>query len=136
MNTTHHITTTISQRLIACAGVIVLFAVFFALPLYAAVNLCTMPCCHHDGSSEQPAVGAGMSGCASDCSISADAATAAESIRSVAPARRGLEHAIAATQVVAAITTASDGVPPVRDEARPRSSSAAPLHVLNSLFRI
>src|ERR1044071_1629274 len=62
------------QRILAACGVLGLFSVMFALPLYVALTLCAMPCCHHGGSV---AMTSDMTGCATTpCSIRSDEVSA------------------------------------------------------------
>jgi hypothetical protein len=64
------------QRILASLGVLAIFGVTFALPLYVALTLCAMPCCHHGGAGAGMTSG-GMAGCATaPCSIRSDEATA------------------------------------------------------------
>ena len=120
------------QRLLAGAGALVFFAVFFALPLYAAATLCTMPCCHHHDTAA-PVVSADSFACATDCVVSGDTATAATSAQFVAPADPVAVH-VPATPVVS-LVAAADFAAAV-DIGPPHASPSAPLHVLNSVFRI
>ena len=127
--------TTPRRRMFAGAVVLAFLAVFFALPLYAAMTICTMPCCEHDSSSGQPAVSAGMQGCASECAIRSDEAATTDTVRTLIPDSRGTVITVPATTIV---ISASASAPPsfAFDGGRSPSSSSAPLHVLNSLFRI
>lgn len=108
---------------------------FFVVPLYAALTLCTMPCCHHEsGSGAAPGLSADMSGCQTDCSIgSADAATMAAP--AVVPGNDAARNAVAVTVAGAVVepARATAAFPQTSGSAR---GSAAPLHVLNSTFRI
>ena len=122
------------RRLLAGAGAVVFLAVFFAMPLYAAVTLCKMPCCHHD-SATSPAMSADMPACATDCFVRSDEATAAATkARFVAPENRS----------VVVISTASfamigDATAPLRtpmDAGPAHAGGSAPLNLLNSVFRI
>jgi hypothetical protein len=62
------------QRILAACGVLGLFGVMFALPLYVALTLCAMPCCHHGGGV---AMTSDMTGCATTpCSIRSDEVSA------------------------------------------------------------
>jgi len=110
------------SRILAAAAALVFFAVFFAAPLYAAMTICTMPCCQQNAA------------CETACSIgAANAATTAA--RTVVPQDRRVEIA---TPIVAAVAAASDvrAVPVVRDAGGIHPPNAAPLHLLNSTFRI
>ena len=110
------------SRIFAAAAALVFFAVFFAAPLYAAMTICTMPCCQQSAA------------CETACSIGAgNAATTAA--RTVVPQDRRVEIA---TPVVAELLAASDmrAVPVVRDAGGIHPPNAASLHLLNSIFRI
>ena len=110
------------SRILAAAAALVFFAVFFAAPLYAAMTICTMPCCQQNEA------------CQAACSIGpANAATTAA--RTVVPQDRRVD---VATPVVAEIPAAPEmrAVPVVRDAGGIHPPNAAPLHLLNSTFRI
>ena len=116
--------------LIAGASVFIFFAAFFALPLYAAATLCTMPCCHHESASTDIA-SADLPGCDGDCAVRTDEVTAASSVRFVAAASAQATPVPAVTAVPAPCTPQAIFVAGV-----PHASHSAPLHVLNSVFRI
>src|SRR5947199_81581 len=51
---------TTMSRIFAAAAALVFFAVFFAAPLYAAMTICTMPCCQQSAACETAcSIGAG-----------------------------------------------------------------------------
>lgn len=120
------------------AGLLTLsfLGIFFALPLYAALSLCTMSCCGQEQSSAQT-VSAPMGACATTCAIAADAAKPSAAA-TFAPDGRGSDRAVPAPVVigfgVASIHTI-DHATDSGDHARHRASDA-PLHVLHSTFRI
>ena len=115
------------MKLKAVAVMLLFVVAFFAMPLYAAATLCVMPCCHQE--SAQPVVSAAM-GCATECLVRADEATAATPIGVIAP-----QSVIAFTIMVVDATniTTTDRVPQ-REQAH--APPAASLQVLNSIFRI
>jgi hypothetical protein len=122
------------RRLLAGAGVLVFVAVFFAMPLYAAATLCTMPCCAHDHSATS-AVAADMAACATDCLVQSDEATAASSLRFVAPESRVI-HLHSPAPVVLLTASANEGSSLAPDVGLSHSPCSAPVHLLNSVFRI
>lgn len=109
---------------------------FFVLPLWAALTLCTMPCCHHSGDTSSPVVTAAMTGCQTQCSIAAaNEATPTAAVVVPAPAHENGIAPAAATVVVVDVTV----VPSVlaSSAALPMTHGVdAPIHVLNSTFRI
>jgi hypothetical protein len=105
------------SRLSAAALAIVFVTVFFAAPLYAAVTICAMPCCHHDDAPQ----------C---CTISTEkvASTAA---RTVVPEQT--VAVIVPSETAQTVMPASCG----RDvRTHLERQIAIPLHLLNSTFRI
>lgn len=110
------------SRILAAAAALVFFAVFFAAPLNAAMTICTMSCCQQNEA------------CQTACSIGAgDAATTAA--RTVVPQERRVEVAM---PIVVEVPSAPDvrAVSVVRDAGGMHPPNAAPLHLLNSTFRI
>lgn len=124
---------TTQHRLLAGAGALVFFAVFFAIPLYAAAALCAMPCCHEDNAASL-AVSAGAPACATDCVVRSDEMTAAAKAHFVAPENR-VVVAISAMPLATLDATAIPMRTPLEGGTTPAASSH-PLHVLNSVFRI
>ena len=119
--------TKLRRRLSAGAAALVFFAMFFALPLYAATTLCTMPCCHNGAPGAK--LKADTPGCATECTITADDATVKAVSRYVAPSLVATAHAPIVSSVVASASPSSDAAPSP-------PASAPPLHLLNSIFRI
>ena len=120
------------SRFLAAFGAVLLFGVTFALPLYAALSLCTMPCCHgHNGKVVQ----ADMSGCAPQCVVVNDDATAANR-RAVTSERSASSTIAPSAPAVAAIADVRARSPIERDAGWLPHAAGAPLHVLNSTFRI
>lgn len=124
-------------RLFGGAALAAFLGAFFVMPLWAALTLCTMPCCHPAaGDTSSPVVTAAMTGCETECSIdAADDVTPTASVVVPTPAHEdGI--ALAATSVAAV-----DGTVPApvvaSSSALPMTHGAdAPIHVLNSTFRI
>jgi len=115
------------RRISAGAAALIFFAMFFALPLYAAATMCTMPCCHH--STPGAKLKSDLPACpTSECLTAADEATVKAVSRYVAPAVTGVVHV--SSQVVAITADAQTFAAP----SPPRS--APPLNLLNSVFRI
>ena len=105
------------SRFSAAALAVVFFAVFFAAPLYAAMTICAMPCCHHDDAP-------------TCCTIGTEkvASTAARTFVPEPPAA-----IIAPIETAQTVTSTSCG----RDvRTHLEVPIALPLHLLNSTFRI
>ena len=120
-------------RFLAAFGVVFLLGATVALPLVAALSLCTMPCCHHANGGK--VVQADMSGCAPQCVLVGDEATAAN--RQIVMPERSASSTIApSTPAVTAIADAAPRPPIERDAGWLPDAAGAPLHVLNSVFRI
>ena len=123
-----------ARRTLAVSAIVLFVGVFFALPLYAALMICTMPCCDHDTGTAGPVVSAGMTACATECVIRTDDATAT-SAPAIAPEKRANERAAVTTTPIAMVDS-----PTVTDagdrEAIDGSRAGAPVHLLNSVFRI
>ena len=116
------------RRVSAGAAALIFFAMFFALPLYAAATMCAMPCCHH--ATPGAKLKNNLPGCAgSECTITADDATVKAVSRYVAPA--AIAIALAPTSA-----TLLDSVVPRPDVAPEGGRRRPPLHLLNSTFRI
>lgn len=115
------------RRLSAGAAALVFFAMFFALPLYAATTMCSMPCCHHGATGK--VLKNDLPGCfGNECVITADDATVKAVSRYVAPAPTGIAHvALAIVAITADAQTLAAASPP---------RSVPPLNLLNSVFRI
>jgi hypothetical protein len=121
-----------SKRLFAALATISLFSVFFVLPLCTALMLCSMPCCHPDvaGSS---VFAVNRSACASECAVRADDRKPAE-VNATA-AEKGLDRS--APVVIAFVQPTRAAAAMIQHEANDAHRAAdAPLHVLNSVFRI
>lgn len=116
-------------RVLASICVTVFLTVFFAVPLYAAMTICTMPCCH----PTQTTISASMNGCGTECAVRADETTAAAA-RTLIPQSRTIT---VTAPLPSAIDVASE---PRMNAAIERDTGPlhgdAPLHVLNSIFRI
>lgn len=126
--------TTPRRRILAAVGMFVL-GVALAAPLFAALSLCTMPCCRHNNDTGLPIVGADMSGCMPECSVRVDDATQT-AVRTVGTERGGSVSAESAASVVVAVAAPPARVAVARDTGGHPRAAGAPLHVLNSLFRI
>ena len=121
---------TMTTRLRALFGVMALFGGLFVLPLCVALSLCTMPCCHH-GESDSAVVSADMN-CATECAVQSDDAT--ETTVATMP---GVHRAApVVVTVLFPLDAAPDIGPRARDAGAPHRVADAPLHVLNSVFRI
>lgn len=119
---------TLHRRISAGAAALIFFAIFFALPLYAAATLCAMPCCHHGGPGAK--LKNDLPGCpGGECTIAADDATVKAVSRYVAPSLVAISRvAMTASTVTPRTAHAETSLSPPR--------GAPPLHLLNSTFRI
>ena len=119
---------TTPRRISAGAAALIFFAMVFALPLYAAATMCTMPCCHH--STPGAKLKSDLPSCPiRECSITADDATVKAVSHYVAPTL------VAFTQVAVMATSLTTPAAHVETSLSP-PGSAPPLHLLNSTFRI
>ena len=121
------------RRLFGGLGLLVFVGAFFVAPLYAALELCAMPCC--EAGSDSPSVSSdAMAACQTECSIRQDAARSTEVV-SVMP--EGPNRLAASTAAVAVIV-AAPAAPSVAERLDAASVRGvdAPLHLLNSTFRI
>lgn len=122
------------RRLLGGMGLLVFVGAFFVVPLYASLALCAMPCCSE--TSESPSVSSdAMAACQTECSTRADAAASTD-VLSVMP-EGGPNRLAAGTAAVALVID-----PPAAPAATARQAIGsghgldAPLHLLNSTFRI
>lgn len=117
-------------RLFGGTGLLLLLVGVVFVPLYSALSLCTMPCCHQASPPEASATRQGPC-----CTINrSDAGNDAIAVSPAATPQRTLDTAGTA----AALTFAPAPNPPVATELatrafRPRD---CPLHILNSVFLI
>jgi hypothetical protein len=122
-----------TRRILAGFGVLAIFGGLFVLPLYAALTLCTMPCCHHENGPAGAVVSADMAACETECGFRADDATPT-TVAAVAP---GIPKTSPPAIAVAYFPAAP--APPVvfeRDAEPLHRGADAPLHLLNSVFRV
>lgn len=125
-----------SRRLLGVAGLLVFLGAFFVTPLCAALALCTMPCCEHeDGSSAGSLVSADMAACKTECSIRADEASSTV-LPSVVPEPGAYRSAPVATAVAVVADPSAIAATVDRHAAWSARGADAPLHILNSTFRI
>jgi hypothetical protein len=116
------------RRISAGAAALIFFAMFFALPLYAAATMCTMPCCHH--ATPGAKLKSDLPACpTSECLTAADETTVKAVSRYVAPSLVGIAAAPVTTANVVTVADARDIAP-----SPPRSTHDVQL--LNSTFRI
>jgi hypothetical protein len=126
-----------SGRLFGGIALAAFLGAFFVVPLWAALTACTMPCCHPAaGDRSSPVVTAAMSGCETECSIDAPDTTVPTA--SVVVPTPSYDHGIALTAT--SVAAVDDTVPAsvvASSSALPMTHGAdAPIHVLNSTFRI
>lgn len=124
------------RRVIGIAGLLAFAGAFFVVPLYAAIMICGMPCCHHDqGRGADALVSPQSSGCEAECSLREAAATSTITPSIVSPKLADDQFSIASDQITEVV--ASTAPTPVDLHRSPSAEGAhAPLHVLNSVFRI
>jgi hypothetical protein len=111
------------SRTLAIASVLVFVTAFFAMPLYAAMTICTMPCCQHQAQEL-------TAGCAAGCAIR----TEAPKSETFVPEKRAVDVVAEAPTVT--VVDAVPAIVPSFDRDTPPVRTAAPLHLLNSIFRI
>ena len=124
------------RKLLGGIGLLVFLGAFFVMPLCAALAICSMPCCEHDNQNGGPSLASSdMMACEAECAIrSDDAAT-------VAPAAIALDKSDRQVSTVA-VMAELPAQPAVLASSGSQHSegflhhSDAPLHVLNSIFRI
>ena len=124
------------RRVVGIAGLLAFAGAFFVMPLYAALMICNMPCCHHDqGRGADALVSSQLSGCEAECSLREAAATSTVTPSIVSPKLADDQLSIAGDQIAEVV--ASTSPTPVEHDRSPSAEGAhAPLHVLNSVFRI
>lgn len=124
-----------SHRLLSGVGLLVFFGAFFVMPLCAALVLCAMPCCEHGTSDSGSIVKAGMVACATECSIRANEASSTV-VPSLMP-ESGAERSVPVVTAVAVVTDGPAIAPTAAGQTVGSARGAdAPLHLLNSTFRI
>jgi hypothetical protein len=124
------------RRVVGIAGLLAFVGAFFVVPLYAALMICGMPCCHHDqGRGADALVSSQASGCEAECSLREAAATSTVTPSIVSPKLADDQLSIAGDQIAEVVASISPT--PVEHDRSPSAEGAhAPLHVLNSVFRI
>jgi len=118
-------------RILSAAGLLLFVGAFFAAPLANALMLCTMPCCLH-GSSVEKIVPKTTAPCGTDCEISAPETT-------IPAVSTVVQSSPAAAINIDVVGVAEAGAPGEPIELQPDTSPHgvhAPIHVLNSTFRI
>jgi hypothetical protein len=124
------------RKLLGGIALLVFLGAFFVMPLCAALAICSMPCCEHGDQNGGPSLAsADMMACETECAVrSDDAAT-------VAPAAIALDKSDREVSTVAVIAELPARPAVLTSSASQHSEgflhhSDAPLHVLNSVFRI
>lgn len=125
------------RRLLGGIGLLVFLGAFFVMPLCAALSICSMPCCDHSGQNGGASLAsADMMACETECAVrSEDAAPAASPMAAFdkSSERQALAAAMLAVDPAQTAVAAST---PARHSEGFLHHSDAPLHVLNSVFRI
>ncbi|MBI2214784.1 MAG: hypothetical protein HYU52_14150 [Acidobacteria bacterium] len=125
-----------SRRTLAVAGVVSFLGAFFVVPLYAAMMICSMPCCHQGEQGGRVAIVASeMPGCESQCTMRDVSATTMVDPVIPSPTKDGNALSID-SELVAAVDLPLPRPPLERDRGSSPSGGHAALHVLNSIFRI
>ena len=124
------------RKLLGGIGLLVFLGAFFVMPLCAALAICSMPCCEHGDQNGGPSLAsADMMACETECAVrSDDAAT-------VAPAAIALDKSDRQVSTVAVMAELPARPAVLASSVSQHSEgflhhSDAPLHVLNSVFRI
>ena len=118
-----------ASRVVGAAGLLLFVSAFFAAPLANAWMLCAMSCCHHNVA--KIAATEGMPCGTTECTISAPDVTmpVASSVSTISPASI-INISARAASVSAPLCNAD-----LQPDTSPHGASA-PIHVLNSVFRI
>ncbi len=122
-----------TRRLLGGLGVLLFFAAFFALPLYAAATICTMACCHHAPSVSMTTAEA--NGCSTECSIRSGVAADAAQAKTLPAPNRTTHHATTAATSVN-ISAFRAGNPLALDSSHHAPPGGTALHILHTVFRI
>jgi len=124
----------ISRTLIGGVGLLAFLGAFFVLPLGAALALCSMPCCEHRGANGAVSLApADVTACETECAVrTEDAAPAPPAAVEKSTGREPLPAVPEAVPAEPALIPFS----PSRHSAGFLHGADAPLHVLNSVFRI
>lgn len=124
------------RRVVGIAGLLAFVGAFFVIPLYAALMICNMPCCHQgEGHGASAIVSSPMSGCEAECSLREAAATSTVTPSIVSPKLADDQLSIAGDQIAEVVASTSP-IPVEHDRSPSAERAHAPLHVLNSVFRI
>lgn len=119
------------RRILTASALFAFVGVFFVVPLWAVLTMCTMPCCHHS-SGPVASLGSAM-GCHDTCIVvAADDALATSTL--VAPSPHDLSAAAPAVNIAAVVSATPLAVAP--EGAPPTRSAGAARYLLNSVFRI
>lgn len=118
-------------RVLSAAGLLLFIGAFFAAPLANALMLCTMPCCVQ-ASTVAKIVPAAAGSCATECAISAPDATLPLA-STILPSSPAPAITIDAVGVASGVAVAS--LVELQPDTSPHGVHA-PIHVLNSTFRI
>jgi hypothetical protein len=122
--------TSLTGRLFGGAGLVLLLVGVVIVPLWSALSLCSMPCCHHASSNLASATS--QDPC---CTINpGDAGNDAVAVSAAAIPQRTFD----AAEPAAAFTVASALNPPVTADLATHVPHPLdrPLHILNSVFLI
>lgn len=125
----------VSLRLLGGIGLLVFLGAYFVMPLSAAIAMCTMPCCAHGGENGGTTLtSADMMSCETECALRSDEATSTAA-PVVAPQTGAARGVLAATVIAVAEHSATAAGTEHHTTGFVRGFDA-PLHVLNSTFRI
>jgi hypothetical protein len=120
---------TLAARFLGGLGVVLLLSGVIVAPLYAAMMLCGMPCCHH-AASASPTVSSVRS-CQTDCSVTGDVVKEAAAM----PVAASPETSLLPISTIAD-TFAGSALRPLRSAEDPAPPPVRALHLVNSVFLI
>jgi len=110
-------------------GVLLLLSGVIVAPLYAAMMLCGMPCCHH-AASAAPTVSAVRS-CQTECIVTVDVVKESAAM----PTAASPQPALRPVSAIAA-NFAGSALRPLQSDENPPPAPVRALHIVNSVFLI
>ena len=122
-----------SGRLLGGIALFAFVGVFVVMPLWAALSICTMPCCHHDAPAATLMSSDSMA-CSNECSVRADDVRLT-TVTSVVPETR-ISLTVPTVEAAEVITTPVVAAWSTSFTLWPQRGADTPVHVLNSTFRI
>lgn len=127
----------ISRKLVGGIGLLVFLGAFFVMPLYAALAICSMPCCEHGGQNGGVSfTSADVVACETACAIRSEDAAPASSPPLTLDKSSNRDVPVLIALADGAARPAAPASAAWSHSAGFLHHSDAPLHVLNSVFRI